>query len=179
MNVVTETPELEALFADWEKVIGPDFAGYRNHVYRMLNYCLLLHDCNDEDRQKLAIAGVFHDIGIWTASTIDYIDPSAAEASRYLVDSGLEQWQEEICLMITEHHKLSSAEDVRYPLVDVFRRADLVDFSLGLCKCGLSASQIKAVQAALPNAGFHQGLVRKALRWFIRHPLNPAPMFKR
>ena len=171
-------PALDTLFEDWKAVIGEDFAGYRNHVYRMLNFCMRLHDCSDEDKHKLAIAGVFHDIAVWTEDTIDYIDPSVKLAMDYLTSQGLDHWQEEIALMISEHHKLRPATDPRYPLVEIFRQADLVDFSLGLFKCGLPADYVNEIKASIPNAGFHAGLARKATRWFIRHPFNPAPMMK-
>jgi hypothetical protein len=36
----------------------------------------------------------------------------------------------------------------------------------------------KSVQAAFPNLGFHNNLVRLALGQFLRHPLNPLPMMK-
>lgn len=178
MTIQTHFPTLDALFDNWKTVIGNDFPGYRNHVYRMVNFCLQLRDCNEDERHKIFIAGVFHDIGIWTDNTIDYLDPSVDLAKKYLAEIGKEDWQEEVGLMISEHHKLRSAEDHRYPLVEVFRQADLVDFSLGLFKCGLDPAIIREARSKIPNAGFHPMLVRRASAWFIRHPLNPAPMMK-
>lgn len=178
MTIETDIPPLNALFDDWRALIGEDFPGYRNHVYRMLNFCMRMHHCSEQDRQKLVIAGVFHDLALWTDKTLDYPEPSAALAMEYLKKQGLEDWQEEITLMITEHHKLRSAADARYPLVEVFRQADLVDFSLGTFKCGLPADYVREVRTRIPNAGFHAGLVRKAGKWFVRHPFNPAPMMK-
>ncbi|MAA74320.1 MAG: hypothetical protein CMN28_06390 [Salinisphaeraceae bacterium] len=177
-EVQTEIPALEALFEPWQAVIGEDYAGYRNHVYRMVHFCLALRDCDEQEREKVFIAGVFHDLGIWTERSIDYIDPSVRLAQDYCARAGLEAWSDEIGLMISEHHKLRAYRDARYPLVEVFRRGDLVDFSLGLFKFDVSKVYFAQVTAALPNAGFHKGLVKKASRWFVRHPLNPAPMMK-
>ena len=58
--------------------------------------------------------------------------------------------------MIDEHHKLRRYADDRYPLVEVFRRGDLADFSLGLLKSGLPGGFVKDVKAAFPNAGLPQ-----------------------
>ena len=98
---------LDDILNDWREVIGEDFDGYRNHCQRMVHCCLALRDCSEVERQKLMIAAAFHDIGIWTAHTLDYLPPSVTPAMAYLKDKGLEAWSEEIRLMITEHHKLS------------------------------------------------------------------------
>ena len=80
--------------------------------------------------------------------------------------------------MITEHHSIRAVDFEQYPLVEVFRKGDLVDFSLGLIRFGIEKDFIRSVKAAFPNAGFHKGLLTRASKWFVRHPLNPAPMMK-
>ena len=80
--------------------------------------------------------------------------------------------------MIEMHHKLRPYQDTRYPLVEVFRQGDLVDFSLGWVKWGLPSSYIKSVQAAFPNAGFHKRLWQLAKTWFAKHPFSPPPFMK-
>ncbi|WP_205945212.1 hypothetical protein [Pedobacter hiemivivus] len=42
------------------------------------------------------IAAVYHDIGIWTDRTIDYLDPSIVQANNYLREIGKAEWIEEI-----------------------------------------------------------------------------------
>jgi hypothetical protein len=170
---------LDSILDDWREVIGDDFEGYRNHCRRMVSCCLALQDCDDVARQKLMIAAAFHDIGIWTDNTLDYLPPSVTPAMAYLKDKGIEAWSEEISLMITEHHKLSAFDDPRYPLVELFRKGDLVDFSLGLVRFGLPRAFLKELRRTWPNAGFHKRLLQLASHWFVRHPLNPAPMMKR
>ncbi len=183
MKVEKKIDLVEEIFTDWVDKLGRDYLGYRNHVYRMLHFCFLLTDGSTDrgvsDREKLIIAGVFHDTGIWSDDTLDYIDPSVKAAMAYLESKGKEDWMEEISLMISEHHKLGKYEDVRFPLVEVFRKGDLVDFSLGSFKCGLSKTTIKEVKSAFPNAGFHWMLTKRAAKWTLFHPLNPAPMMKR
>ena len=170
---------LDDILADWRDMIGADFDGYRNHCQRMVNCCLALRDCSEVDRQKLMIAAAFHDIGIWTDNTMDYLPPSVPPAMQYLKDKGLEAWSEEVRLMITEHHKLSAFDDPRYPLVELFRQGDLVDFSLGIKRFGLPRPFVRELKRTFPNAGFHRRLLQLASRWFVRHPLNPVPMMKR
>lgn len=178
MQIEEHMPYLETLLLPWKKVVGDDYQGYRNHVYRMLHCCFALHDCDAQSKQKLMIAGAFHDIGLWTESTLDYIAPSVHPALAYLEQEALADWSEEISLMISEHHKITPFTDKRYPLVEVFRKADLVDFSRGLVRFGLSKPFLNALKSSFPNAGFHAGLVRKAGRWCLKHPLRPVPMMK-
>jgi len=42
--------------------------------------------------EKIAAAAVFHDLGIWTDRTFDYIAPSIAIAREYLVARAREDW---------------------------------------------------------------------------------------
>jgi hypothetical protein len=75
---------IDEILAEWQPVIGADFAGYRNHVIRMAGFCFALRECTDEERQKVHVAACFHDIGIWTAGTLDYLPPSVPPAVDYL-----------------------------------------------------------------------------------------------
>ncbi|GAA5524841.1 hypothetical protein Maes01_01400 [Microbulbifer aestuariivivens] len=182
MQIETDIPLLEELLAPWRQTIGDQYLGYRNHVYRMVHCCLALADrnagCTDEERQKILIAGAFHDIGIWIEDTVDYIEPSLPPAMAYLQENGRAEWCDEIRLMLTEHHKLRPYRGDYARLVELFRRGDLVDFSCGLVSFGLDKRQLKALRAAFPNAGFHRDLGVRAWQWFLKHPLNPAPMMK-
>ena len=40
------------------------------------------------DLEKIAVAAVIHDLGIWTNKTFDYIAPSAALAREHLAARG-------------------------------------------------------------------------------------------
>ncbi|MCK5394525.1 MAG: hypothetical protein KAJ32_00960 [Gammaproteobacteria bacterium] len=173
-----QIPLLEEILKEWKEVIGNEYEGYKNHVSRMILFCFALKDCNEEEKEKIIIAGAFHDIGIWIKDTVDYIPPSLPPAMEYLKKRNLEAWSTEIELMITEHHKIREYKDTSYPLVEIFRKGDLVDFSFGLFKFGISKSYIKDVKAKFPNSGFHKNLGKRATKWFLKHPLNPAPMMK-
>jgi len=171
-----QIPLLEEILGEWKTTIGRDYAGYRNHVYRMVNFCFAQRDFRAGEREKIVIAGCFHDLGIWSGRTFDYLPPSVDAAKEYLRKKRLENLAPEIALMIETHHKLGKyAEN---SLVETFRRGDLVDFSLGIVKCGLPRDYVKNVRARFPNAGFHKCLLRVAGGWFWRHPLNPVPVLK-
>lgn len=178
MAIEDRIPLVDEILGERRSAMAADFDAYRNHVYRMLNFCFALRDCSEEERQKLIIAGCFHDIGIWTGKTFDYLPPSEVAAKAYLQQSGLEAWAEEIDLMIDLHHKLRRVDDDRYPLIEVFRKGDLVDFSLTTLKCGLPGSFTSSVRRQFPNAGFHKRLVQLEAGWLVKHPLRPLPVLK-
>ena len=80
--------------------------------------------------------------------------------------------------MIDMHHKINKLESIDYPLVEVFRRADLVDVSLGTVQWGLPKDLIRIVNSTFSNSGFHKRLIQLAITWFFKHPLNPVPFMK-
>lgn len=169
---------IEEVLAPHRGLIGEAYVPYRNHILRMLTFCLELRPCSGEEQRKLEIAACFHDIGIWTGNTLDYLPPSLPPAKAWLEENSLMEWYDEIAAMILEHHRLRAVPDPASPLVELFRRGDLLDFSLGLFRMGLPRATIREVQARHPNAGFHRMLLRLGSAWFVRHPLNPAPMMK-
>jgi len=178
VDIEKQIPLLEEILIKWQEVIGSEYEGYKNHVYRMIHFCLAFKECSEEEREKIIIAGAFHDIGIWIENTVDYIPPSIPPAMMYLKHRNLEAWGVEIELMIAEHHKVTKYEDQTYPIVELFRKGDLVDFSFGLFKFGIPESYIKNVKGEFPNADFHKNLGKRAGAWIIKHPLDPAPMMK-
>ena len=179
MNPVTRYPLVDEILASYCNVIGKDFDSYRNHVTRMLNFChYLLPDISEEESKKIQIAAAFHDIALWTHNRVDYLVPSYQECHLWLEKNGLSQWQEEIQIIIDMHHLVSEYQGPYARLVEAFRKADLVDFSLGLVKHGINRSFIKAVKKTLPNAGFHKTLLRFTFIQLGRNPFKPAPMMR-
>jgi hypothetical protein len=63
--------------------------------------------------------------------------------------------------------------------VEVFRKADWIDVSLGLLTYGYDKQKIKAMRRRFPNAGFHWFLIKQSVQNLWKHPLNPLPVFKR
>ncbi|HEY9102500.1 hypothetical protein [Chitinimonas sp.] len=169
----------DTLLQQYAPVIGADYMAYRNHGYRMMNYCLALAGEQPDGLEKVGIAAAFHDLGIWTDHTFDYLPPSERLARDWLVQQGKTEWVDEVVAMIAEHHKVSACGPAQGPLVEAFRRADWVDVTLGLRRFGLPRSLMREVNAVFPNEGFHWRLVQLSASQAWHHPLNPLPMFKR
>ena len=174
--MLTEIPELDDVLNAHAPALGGDFAGYRNHAHRVMTLCLALSPSGD--RKKIALAAAFHDLGIWTSATFDYIPPSVELASAHLAASGRSPWAPEIETTIREHHKLTRYRLHPDWLVEPFRRADLIDVSRGLVTFGLPRALIKDVFAQWPSAGFHKRLVQLSLNRLVSHPLSPLPMVR-
>lgn len=174
-----DIPLLENILTPYKDKLSKDYRAYRYHLYRIINFCLLLESkLNPEQVEKIVIAACFHDLGIWTNNTFDYLQPSINLARNYLEANGLASWSSEIALMIEQHHKCTCYKDDNRFLVDVFRKADWIDVSLGILRFGLSTNDIKRIKIKFPNAGFHKRLIQLTTREFFKHPLNPLPMMK-
>ena len=104
----TEIATLDELLQAHAAELGSDFTAYRNHTYRVVNLCVALSSGDSEQLEKIAIAAAFHDMGIWTDGTFDYLQPSIRLASAHLAHSGRAEWTPEITAMILEHHKISA-----------------------------------------------------------------------
>lgn len=170
---------IDDLMQPYQSIIGTDFDKYKNHVCRVFLNCKML-DNNPENEEKYAIASVFHDIGIWTDHTFDYLKPSIIKSKAYLNEIGKLLWMYEIALMIDMHHKVSEYRGKYYKTVEIFRKADWMDVSLGLLRFGADKQNIKTNQNQYKNLGFHLFLLKQATKNFLQHPFkNPLPMFKK
>ncbi len=179
MDVIAESTLLDELLEGYREQLAEDYAAYRNHCMRVFNYCSALAGAEAAAAEnKIIIAAVFHDLGIWTENTFDYLQPSQLLAQRYLEKSFKESWCKEIEAMIGEHHKLTRYQANPSWLVEAFRKADRIDLSGGLLRYRLKDDFVSDVLDAFPNAGFHAMLVRLAVKRLQSHPLNPLPMMK-
>lgn len=175
--MLVNVPRLDALLERHANALGTDFDAYRNHTYRVVNFHSLLSGGDDTDLDKVVIAAAYHDLGIWTAATFDYLPPSVVLATAYLAESGRTAWTAEIVAMIENHHKLTRWRGAPAS-VEAFRRADWVDVSMGWIRFGLPRGSVAQVMASFPDAGFHRLLLKLFLLRLMRHPLNPLPMFR-
>lgn len=176
-KTVVQEPHIESILSAYAVQIGADMAKYRNHVYRVYLHCQML-DPNPANHRAYAIAAAFHDIGIWTDHTIDYLDPSIAHAMDHLRNLGEAQMEAEVATMIYWHHKTSAYTGPFAQTTEIFRRADWTDVSLGLLRFGTTRKARRDIVKALPYEGFHPFLIRKVVANFFKHPSNPLPMFK-
>ncbi len=178
MPTLPTFPLVDEILQSHSQALGPDLRAYSNHVTRVLHFAFAIAPQLESATQPILIAGAFHDLGIWTARTFDYLNPSSQLAHDYLKAQGIESLWPEVDLIIQQHHKLRSYSGPFEASVETFRRADLVDLSLGLIGAGLKTEFIQDVRARFPNAHFHKRLVTFTGQQFLRTPLNPLPMMR-
>ena len=177
-SLLERIPTIDRVLDAHAASLGRDFTAYRNHAYRVANFCAAHASPGPIELEKIAIAAAFHDLGIWTDGTFDYLDPSAVLARQHLSHSGRAAWTDEITAMILDHHKLSRYRGDSRWLVEPFRRADWTDVSVGFLTFGLPRPFVREVAAVWPSAGFHRRLVQLELERLRTHPLHPLPMVK-
>jgi hypothetical protein len=165
----------------FREALGPDAEAYRHHVCRVLAFVsrlLPVQPFPEALPESLLQAAVFHDLGIWTDRTFDYLAPSRRLAAASLAACGASDIAPEVEAVIEHHHKLTRYRGPFEASVEVFRRADLVDVSLGLVSFGLERPFVAAVRREFPNAGFHRRLAELTGRQLLRTPLRPLPMLR-
>ncbi|RPJ50297.1 MAG: phosphohydrolase [Methanobacteriota archaeon] len=177
-SLQTSIPTVDAVLEHHASALGNDLIAYRNHVYRLVNLSLAIAGVDPVDLEKIAVAAVFHDLGIWTNDTFDYIAPSVALARDHLVARARADWIPEVEAMIVDHHKIRPPQANRASLVEPFRRADWIDVSRGLRTFGVPRSFIASAFRVWPSAGFHWRLLQLTFDWFLKHPLHPLPMVR-
>ena len=177
-GLLRSLPTVEEVLDQHASELGHDLIPYRNHVYRVVNLCLAITRDRRMEVENIAVAAVFHDLGIWTNNTFDYIAPSVAIAREHLTTRGMADWIPEIEAMIVNHHKVTTSRANPQVLVESFRSADWIDVTRGLRSFGLPRTFIAGVAATWPDAGFHRRLVELTIDRWWKHPLNPLPMVK-
>ena len=65
-SLLTSVPTIDEVLHDHASELGHDFIAYRNHVYRVVNLCARHCERAMVELEKIAVAAVFHDLGIWT-----------------------------------------------------------------------------------------------------------------
>lgn len=176
--------EVERRLDPWTRHMGTDRTAYLNHVMRVLALCDLLHErgprpgCGRPSRQsEFLTAAAFHDLGIWTAGTLDYLAASIELASDWLVEARQDHLQLAVAAMIEQHHKIRRAGEAYSP-VEMFRRADTIDVTRGLRRFGLALHQYQAITRQYPNHGFHRRLIALGWKHLRVNPTSPLPMIK-
>ncbi len=181
-DILRDVPLIDELLEARKKLFGGDenvYAGYRNHAYRMVNLARRWAPATPERDEKLAICGVFHDLGAWPDDNLDYLDPSADLADAYLDQTGRGAWKSEMRMMITWHHKITAYRGESREWVEPIRRADWCDVSFTLLRYGLPKGFVDELRRAFPLGAFYPAHVCKVTaKWMIRHPLNPTPIMR-
>lgn len=176
--LTTEIAILDDVLEANREALGADATAYRNHTYRVANLCAALSGGDRAQLDKIAVAAAFHDIGIWTDGTFDYLEPSARRAREHLTGTEHERWVDEVVETILQHHKLRKYRVHDPWMVEPFRRADLVDVSQGIVRFGLPRELVRELYAQWPSAGFHLRLLQLGAKRLRTHPLSPLPMLR-
>ena len=179
VEILEYEPTIDGVLESWTQPLGPDFAGYRNHVYRVFNYARVLTKSADLNAEIIAIASAFHDLAVYTHRTFDYLEPSARMAADHVAGDERRAWTRKLELMIVMHHKLFRYRGEHEALVEGFRRADRCDLTLGtMLRSGIDRGFARELNARFPNEGFHANVARSLLRWIVTHPRQPFPYLR-
>jgi hypothetical protein len=166
----------DELFERNAAVFGGDLPIYKGHVDRVIGLVGLHCDVPAAVAGPLGLAAFFHDSVIWFDGTWDYLAPSVRRALAELDESDA-PYAGLVSGLITEHHRLRPARHDD-PLVEAFRRADLVDVTAGLVAPGVSRKQYRALVGQYPSRGFRPMLLKAFGRGLRESPLHPLPMVK-
>ena len=177
-HATTAIPTIDGVLASHAPALGRDYVAYRNHAHRVAHLCAALAPPMEGSAEKIAVAAAFHDLGIWTAGTFDYIAPSVACAAGWLRAQAREAWIPDVASMIADHHKVFPSTADPASLVEPFRKADWIDVLWGLPTFGLPRPWVRALRITWPDAGFHARLLQLSARRALTHPLSPLPMVK-
>ena len=169
-------PLIEDILKQYRSDLNIDYDKYRNHVYRVFNFTLLLCDVEARDIDTLAVAAAFHDIGIWTTGTMDYLEPSAKLAGEYIKAKRPKVAAKTVEQIILNHHKITTYKN--NTLVEAFRKADLVDLSLGIISHGISHREILDIYHQFPEENFHVFIMKEVALHSLKNPFKPLPIFK-
>ncbi|MGW5106650.1 hypothetical protein [Nocardia sp. NPDC004123] len=172
MQIHTSHPVVDAVLDRYHRELGDELPKYRNHVLRSLNYQQLL--LGEPVPDTAALAWAVHDLGIWTAGTWDYLEPSAQLVTQHAAEFGIDD-VERTRRMVLDHHRLRGTND---RLSETFRVADRIDASRGLVYHPLTRADVKSVVAQLPYLGFHMFLAHRAATYALAHPIRPLPMVR-
>ncbi len=173
-SIIDKNAQMDYILAHYRTQIGTDFERYNGHCYRVLNY-VNLFGLEKEELYAASVIIPFHDLGIWTHHSMDYLDNSVREAKRFFHEKNMGVEDELIDSMILDHHKMTSTKS---SLAEKLRKADLMDLSFGFIHFGRPGSQLKAIKSAFPSHGFQWDIYRKVTGYAVRHLGNPFPMMK-
>jgi hypothetical protein len=173
---------LDEILLPYKTMMDQDYEPYRNHCYRVYNLAALLTfpeiPPSPEDLKKLAIAIAFHDIGIWTAHTTDYIDPSVEEALKYCKTINLPSEEADLIAEMIDNHHMFSVYD-GHPLVEGLRKADWIDATMGMRTFGYPNDAIKTIRNEFEVLGFYDLLVKLTMGAVWKSPFsNPVPIYQ-
>lgn len=158
IEILDQSPLIDELLGQFSTELGSNLKPYRGHLLRVLTYALHFLEGDRTHLPTMEVALVYHDIGVWTANTLAYLEPSVALAVK---DNDANGWGYDAELLrdiIYWHHKITPFRGRHANVVNAIRKADWIDASNGRIRKGLSRETIATVEAAIPSEGFHASL---------------------
>ncbi|WP_424933057.1 hypothetical protein [Amaricoccus macauensis] len=162
ITIIDHSDQVETILGAYRDAIGNDFRAYRGHVYRTITYAMHFLGGAEEHRAMVETALAYHDIGLWTARDLAYLEPSEelALADNKRFGFGLDP--ETLRAAIHWHHKVTDFQGKDAVVVNAVRKGDWVDASKGIVRHGLSKAQVARVEDAIDTYGFPAVLQRLA-----------------
>lgn len=177
--IVTESKLIDDIMEPHLEALGLWYQGARNHAFRMLNFGRAFVPDEPQRDDRLAIMGAFHDLPVFIDGDLDYLGRAAGWARDYLTGIGRADWEPEMRLMITNHHKVRSYQGPSQAMVEAMRRADWIDVTFTKMRFGLDREFVRDVRAAFPINEAYKGFIMPAIgRYAVRHLANPLPMMR-
>ena len=179
MEQALQNNRIESILKNYKQIIGNDYEAYRGHCHRIYNYIVLMKrsaELTQQDNYILEIAIPFHDLGIWTAHTMDYLQPSFEAASTFVKQNKLDVDLFVLKTIIVNHHKLTFVKDNK--LAELLRKADMLDLSFGRLKSSLTKEELDCIKASFPYKGFQLVIFKKLMKHALKNITNPFPMLK-
>ena len=165
---------IESILREYRSTLKGAYDGYMNHALRV--NAITQHLCKGANKAEIEIASAFHDLGVWIYDTMDYLDPSVTCALNYVEKEGIKVDKNLIADLIFYHHQLRPYK--KNETVESFRKADLIDLSNGLVKCGFPKEAYQKLIVSYPRHGFTKYIAKKALMHAVTHPMHPLPMIR-
>lgn len=186
---------MDACLSKYKQEFGGAYDVYRNHCLRVLSFAryILITESGFSDAQVqramplMEVALAYHDMGLFTDLTLEYLDPSAARAERDLKDTLSADDLLLVQNIILWHHKVSpwSGADVEgNAIVNAVRKGDWIDattclFGGAFVRKGVSSGNIVAAHTDLPEMGFGKFLMAIMPWGSYASKLNPGLSFRR
>lgn len=154
--------------------LGKAYDAYHNHAQRVYHYATIFLLVRES--KKMAIAAAYHDLGIWTGKSMNYLPGSVKLATAYLSQSEYGLLPDEMRFIITNHHKLRPVKGNIE--AEAFRKGDLTDLTCGHIRYNLPESIITEAERKFPRLHFTKMMLRKTLKGALKHPMKPLPMIR-
>lgn len=173
-------PVIDPILDSFADAIGGHGRIYRHHCLYVAHAvrALVPEPAARHDR-ALGIAAAFHDLGLFTEGTIDYLEPSVILAAAYCESEGAADLVPLVTRLIENHHKITPVRDgPEVDLVDAFRRADWQFVMMGAYPGALGWRAHRELKRALPTPGFHRFIVGHSVRHVRSGARNPLPVLR-